>query len=41
MSYYQNNKEKLRDNYHNQGGKNKAKEYYQNNKGIINKKARA
>ena len=32
ISYYQKNREKLRDKYHNQGVKEKAKEYYQNNK---------
>ena len=38
MSYYQKNREKLRDKYHNQGGKEKAKKYYQNNKDIIKEK---
>ena len=41
MSSYQENKEKLKDKYHNQGGKEKAREYYQNNKEIIKEKARA
>ena len=40
MSSYQENKEKLKDKYHNQGGKVKAREYYQNNKEIIKGKAR-
>ena len=40
MSNYQENKEKLKDKYHNQGGKGKAREYYQNNKEIIKEKAR-
>ena len=40
ISYYQKNREKLRDKYHNHGVKEKAKEYYQNNKDIIKEKAR-
>ena len=40
MSYYQNNREKILDKYHNHGGKEKAKEYYQNNKDILKEKAR-
>ena len=40
MNYYQTNKEKLKDKYHNEGGKEKAKEYYQNNKDIIKQKAK-
>ena len=39
MIYYQKNSEKIRDKYHNQGDKEKAKEYYQNNKDIIKEKA--
>ena len=35
MSYYWNNKEKILDKYYNLGGKEKAKEYYQNNKDIL------
>ena len=41
MSYYQKNKEKVPDKHHNLGGKEKAKEYYQNNKDILKEKARA
>ena len=33
-------KEKQRDKYHNQGGKEKAKKYYQDNKEVIREKAR-
>ena len=40
MSYYWNNKEKMHDKCHNLGGKEKAKEYYQNNKDILKEKAR-
>ena len=40
MSYYQKNREKIMDKYHNYGGKEKAKEYYQNNKDILKEKAR-
>ena len=40
MSFYQNNREKLRDKYHNQGGKEKARKHYQNFKYIIKEKAR-
>ena len=40
MSYYQNNREKILDKYHNHGGKEKAKECYQNNKDILKEKAR-
>ena len=40
MTYYQNNKEKLKDKYHNGGGKEKARVYYQANKEIIKEKAR-
>ena len=40
MSYSQNNREKVLDKYHNQGGKEKAKQYYQNNKDIFKEKAR-
>ena len=40
MSYYQNNRERILDKYHNLGGKEKAKEYYQNNKDILKEKAR-
>ena len=40
MNYYEKNKEKLKDKYHNQGGKEKAKEYYQNNKDVIKEKAK-
>ena len=35
MSYYWNNMEKILDKYHNLGGKEKGKEYYQNNKDIL------
>ena len=38
MNYYQKNKEKLKDKYYNQGGKERAKEYYQANKDVIKKK---
>ena len=31
MSYYQNNKEKILNKHHNLGGKEKTKEYHQNN----------
>ena len=41
MSSYQENKERLKDKYHNQGGKEKATEYYENNKEIIKEKSRA
>ena len=41
MSSYQENKERLKDKYHNQGGKEKATEYYENNKEIITEKSRA
>ena len=40
MNYYQKNKEKLKDKYHNQGGKEKAREYYQANKEVIRENAR-
>ena len=40
MNYYQKNKEKLKDKYYNQGGKERAKEYYQANKDVIKEKAR-
>ena len=40
MSYYFNNGKKILDKYHNLGGKEKAKEYYQNNKDILKEKAR-
>ena len=40
MNYYEKNKEKLKDKHHNQGGKEKAKEYYQANKDVIKEKAR-
>ena len=40
MNYYEKNKEKLKDKYYNQGGKEKAKEYYQNNKDGIKEKAK-
>ena len=39
MNYYEKNKEKLKDKYYNQGGKEKAKEYYQNNEDVIQEKA--
>ena len=41
MSSYQENKERLKDKYHNQGGQEKATEYYENNKEIIKEKSRA
>ena len=41
MSYYQKNREKIMDKYHNHGGKEKAKEYYQNNKYILKEKTRS
>ena len=40
MSYYQNNRGKILDKYHNHGGKEKTKEYYQNNKDVLKEKAR-
>ena len=40
MSYYWNNRDKILDKYHNLGGKEKAKEYYQNNKDTLKEKAR-
>ena len=44
MSYYKKNKEvlleKAYDKYHNKGGKERAKRYYQENKEEIKKKGR-
>ena len=44
MSYYKKNKEvlleKASDKYHNKGGKERTKRYYQENKEEINKKER-
>ena len=40
MNNYWNNREKILDKYHNLGGKEKAKEYYQNNKDTLKEKAR-
>ena len=40
MSYYWNNREKILDKYHNLGGKEKVKEYYQQNKEILKERAR-
>ena len=40
MNYYQKNKEKSKDKYYNQGGKERAKEYYQAYKDVIKEKAR-
>ena len=40
MSYYWNNKENILNKYYNLGGKEKAKEYYQNNKDTLKEKAR-
>ena len=38
MSYYQENKEKLKDKYHNQSGKEKAKEYIKIIKKLLKEK---
>ena len=40
MSYCLNNREKILDKYHNLGGRENAKEYYQNNKNILKEKPR-
>ena len=40
MNYYQKNKEKLKDKYYSQRGKERAKVYYQANKDVIKEKAR-
>ena len=40
MSNYQDKKEKARDNYHNKGGKERMKDYYQANKEIIIEKGK-
>ena len=40
MSNHQDKKEKARDNYHNKGGKEKSREYYEANKEIIKEKAK-
>ena len=40
MSDNEDKKQKLRNKYHNQGGKEKAKQYYQQNKDVIKEKAR-
>ena len=41
MSNYQKIKKKIKDKCHNQGGKEKAKEYFEANKETIKEKARA
>ena len=40
MSYYWDNRDKILDKYHNLGGKEKAKEYYQQNKEVLKEKAK-
>ena len=40
MDLSKSNKEKLKDKYYNQGGKEKAREYYQQNKETIKEKAK-
>ena len=40
MSYYWDNREKILNKYHNLGRKEKAAEYYQNDKDIFNEKSK-